>query len=57
MTPRGRPLNETVLLVECVDSDVGNALEGTAVGADVRVESERVGRLGNAWRAPVARHT
>jgi hypothetical protein len=49
-----RSTNRTVFVVECADDDVRGVLERAAVGSEVKVDLERVGRRGNSWRAVAA---
>ena len=54
MMLRAEHPNGTVFVVECADDDVRGVLEGTAVGSELYVDLERVGRRGNSWRAVAA---
>ncbi|GAB3707101.1 hypothetical protein [Halorubrum pallidum] len=54
-TLREHPRNSTVHVVEYGDSEVESALSDLDAGTVVRVELEREGRRGNAWRAEAAR--
>nr|WP_256418013.1 hypothetical protein [Halorubrum laminariae] len=54
-TLREHPRNSTVHVVEYGDPEVESMLAGLDAGTVVRVELEREGRRGNAWRAEAAR--